>query len=77
MQETIDGNMIEGIIKSLEAGRVHIFTSECKNFCLGASAAGVIEKKNMLVGLCDFIRLHDALVEKCDHPTIVLCHSAT
>ena len=77
MQETIDGNMIDGVMKSLEAGRVHIFTSECKNFCLGASAVGVINKKHFADGLNEFKRLHDALIERCDLPTIVLCDGAT
>ena len=77
MQETIDGNMIDGVMKSLEAGRVHIFTSECKNFCLGASAVGVINKKHFADGLNEFKRLHDALIKRCDLPTIVLCDGAT
>ena len=77
MQETLGGNMIDGIIKSLEAGRVHIFTSECRNFCLGASAKGDINKQNFVNGLYWFKRLHDALVERCDLLTIVLCDGAT
>ena len=77
MQETIDGNMIDGIIKSLEAGRVHIFTSECRNFCLGASATGDSNKEYFVVALNSFKRLHHALVELCDLPTTVLCHGAT
>ena len=77
MQEAFDGNMIDGIIKSLEAGRVHIFTSDCKNFCVGASAAGVINKKNFVDGLYCFKQLHNALIERCDLPTIVLCDGAT
>ena len=77
MQETIDSNMINCIVNALEVGRVHIFTSECTNFCLGGSAAGVIDKSGFLDGLNGFTQLHDALVERCDLPTIVFCHGAT
>ena len=76
-QETIDQNMTSSIIKALETGRIHIFTSECTSICLGGSAAGVIDKSSFLDGLNGFGRLHDALVKLCDLPTVVLCHGAT
>ena len=77
IQETIDGNMINCIVNALEAGRVHVITSECTNFCVGGSAAGVIDKSSFLNGLDGFKRLHDAFIERCDLPTVVLCHGAT
>ena len=77
MQETIDENMTNGIMNALETGRIHIFTSECTNFCLGGSAAGVIDKSSFLDGLNRFGQLHEALLKLCDLPTLVLCHGAT
>ena len=76
-QEKIDENMTNCIINALEGGRIHIFTLECTNFCLGASAASVIDKSSFLDGLNGFGLLHEALVKLCDLPTVVLCHGAT
>ena len=76
LQETFDDNFVHCILGALELGRIHIFSSVCKQFCLGASALGEIDVDRFLDGLSGFARLHDALIE-CNLPTIAVCTGAT
>ena len=77
LQDTLDDKVIQCIIDALEPGRIHIFSSACEHFCVGASASGAIDLGDFTDGLSDYARLHDALGEICDLPTVVLCHGAT
>ena len=77
MQETIDDNMVRGIIDNLEPGRIHVFTSACENFCVGASAGGDIDLEKFLDGTQGFAEFHTSLLEVCDLPIVCACNGST
>ena len=76
LQETIDHECEAQLMAAIEPGRIHIFTSACKNFCIGASASGTIDVNTFLSGASKFAGLL-SLLESCSMPIITLCHGAT
>ena len=77
LQETIDENVIRELLGAVEVGRIHVFTSTCENFCVGASAGGdAINPDGFLQLITRFAELHTRLASL-DLPIIVLCHGAT
>ena len=77
LQETLDADMVTDLTKALEPGRIHVFTCEGENFCVGASASGEIDMQTFLKGTAGFAALHKKLEECCELPIIVLCNGAT
>ena len=77
LQETLDPSMLCELNQALEPSRIHVFTSACKNFCVGGSAGGDIDIKAFLESTSEFAALHQRIEECSQLPLIVLCNGAT
>ncbi len=77
LQETLDSNMLGELFKAVEPSRIHVFSSACKNFCVGGSASGNIDMKAFLESTSEFAALHERIEECSQLPLIVLCNGAT
>ena len=76
LQDSMDELFVEELISTLEPGRIHIFSSSCDNFCVGASAAGVVDPSEFIKNISKYEDLC-ARLEMCELPIISICNGAT
>lgn len=77
LNDIIDGAFVQEVISALDEDSVHIFSSACVNFNVGASSGGgKIDEQNILFNSSEFSELHRRL-EALELPTIAVCHGAT